>query len=174
MRTTRAPRRFRRSGGRHDVQAVVDEAIALFHWLEWVADQIYADEARGVARRWTLRRLHRYGPLTVPQLARARSMKRQSVQPVVDGLVAERLVEMLPNPAHARSKLAALTRRGIDVVERMDEIDARVLRAVGRGLPREDLATTAATLRALRAGFEAETRWRTVLGDASGTDDSRR
>lgn len=144
---------------------MVDETIALFRWLAWVAEQLYGEEGQGVARRWVLRRLVRDGPQTVPQLARTRRMRRQSMQPVVDALVADGLVQWRDNPAHARSRLAALTARGQRLVDRLDDIDARVLRAVGRDVATEDLERTARTLRALREAFELEPRWRRVLED---------
>lgn len=158
-----APRRVRRERLRAEAQAVVDETIALFHWLGWVADQLYGDDGRGAPRRWVLRRLQRYGPQTVPQLARAKAQRRQSMQPAVDALVADGFVEFVANPRHARSKLATLTRRGDELVERMDDIDARVLRSVSSAIPAHHLVTTAATLRALRTQFAIEPRWRGVL-----------
>ena len=161
MRRKLAPRRRARGKPRSAVQAVVDETIALQHWLAWVSDQIYGDEGRGAARRWTLRRLQG-GAQTVPQLARVRAVRRQTLQPVVDALVRDGLVELRPNPAHARSELARLTRRGEDLVARLDRVDERVLRAVSRGLGERELVTTAATLRALRAAFEMTSRWRAV------------
>lgn len=166
MATTRrrpAPRRKSPTRPRPQVQAVVDETIALFRWLAWVSDQLYGDDARGAARRWVLRRLHRHGSLTVPELSRARALRRQSMQPVVDALVADGLVAWSPNPRHARSNQATLTRAGLRVVERLDAIDARVLGAVSRGISPGELAVTARCLRALRAGFELEPRWRRVL-----------
>lgn len=166
MATRRAPRRVQRPRPRGAVQAVVDETIALFHWLEWVADQLYGEDARGAARRWTLRRLARHGPLTVPELARARAIRRQSLQPVVDGLAAEGLVALEPNPRHARSRLVRLTARGEELATTLDRIDERVLRAVGRGIADAQLETTAATLRALRRGFETGTRWRALARES--------
>ena len=161
MRRKRAPRRFQRKARpRGSVQAVVDETIALFHWLAWVSDQIYGDEARGAARRWTLRRLRRDGPSTVPQLARARAIRRQSIQPVVDALVREGLVLGTSNPRHARSMRFSLTDAGARLVERLDRVDDRVLRAVSRGIAERDLAIAAETLRRLRGGFETGARWR--------------
>ncbi len=142
---------------------MVDETIALFHWLAWVSDQIYGDDARGAAGRWVLRRLRRDGPSTVPRLARARAIRRQSLQPVVDSLARDGLVELRENPAHARSKLVALTRRGGDLTGEMDRIDARVLRAVSRGMRERALVEAAATLRDLRAGFESGVRWRMLV-----------
>ncbi|MCA9620262.1 MAG: MarR family transcriptional regulator [Myxococcales bacterium] len=159
----RAPRRRPSRRKRQATQEVVDETIALFRWLSWVSEQLYGDDARGAARRWVLRRLAREGPQTVPQLARTRRMQRQSMQPIVDALVADGLVRWRDNPAHARSRLGAITSGGERLVDRLDDIDARVLRAVGRDIPEADLACTAQTLRALREAFELEPRWRRVL-----------
>ncbi|HSO33313.1 MAG TPA: hypothetical protein VLT33_12355, partial [Labilithrix sp.] len=94
----RPPRRLRRFRKAEDLQSVVDETIALFHRLAWVADQIYGPEGRGTARRRILRSLLRYGPRTVPALARARALRRQTIQPVVDALVADGLAELVENP----------------------------------------------------------------------------
>ena len=160
MRKKRAPRRAPNARTRGAVQTVVDETIALFHWLSWVSDQIYGDDARGAARRWTLRRLHRDGPSTVPELARARAIRRQSIQPVVDALVGEGLVVARANPRHARSMRFALTDAGVRLALRLDRVDDRVLRAVSRGIVDRDLAVAAATLKRLRAGFETGARWR--------------
>jgi DNA-binding MarR family transcriptional regulator len=158
-----APRRLRKHHSRGELRAVVDETIALFHRLRWVAEQIYGEEGRSVARRGILRGLVRYGPQTVPQLARARLVTRQHVQPVVDALARDGLVEIVPNPKHARSRLVRATARGEALVRRFDTIDDRVLAVVGRGLPARDLAVAAAALRALRERFENATRWRLAL-----------
>jgi DNA-binding MarR family transcriptional regulator len=160
VRKTLAPRRATKTRSREVVQAVVDETIALYHWLAWVSDELYGDDARGAARRWTLRRLRRDGPQTVPALAKIRSVRRQSLQPLVDALIADGLVAIEKNPRHARSNLLVLTRRGIDLVERLDRIDGAVLRAVGRGLAEKDLRLTTATLQTLRSRFETKMRWR--------------
>jgi len=165
MASHKAPRRLRRPHRANDLRAVVDETIALFHRLAWVADQIYGEDGRGTARRGILRGLVRYGPQTVPQLARARSVRRQSIQPVVDELAREGLVEYVTNPSHARSMLVRIQPRGALMVERMDRVDRRVLSAVGAGIDRRDVDTTAATLRTLRERFETTLRWRSVLDD---------
>ncbi len=146
-----------------DLRALVDETIALFHRVRWVAEQIYVEDGRSLPRRGILRGLVRYGPRTVPQLARARSVTRQHTQEVVDALAAEGLVELIANPAHARSRLVRATSRGAAAVAQMDDVDARVLLAIGRELAARDLAITVRTLRAVRLAFEDEPRWREVL-----------
>jgi DNA-binding MarR family transcriptional regulator len=169
-RLKRPSRRLHRSSVRIETQAVVDETIALFHWLTWVAEQLHGDTGTTAPRRWVLRRLHRHGPQTVPALARAKALRRQSVQPVVDGLIADGLVELVDNPAHVRSKRATLTARGMALVGRMDRVDAKVLRAVSADIPRSALVTAAATLRALRGGFEVESRWRIAASHLESED----
>jgi DNA-binding MarR family transcriptional regulator len=160
---SRAPRKLRKRHVGGELRAVVDETIGLFHRLRWVAEQIYGSDGRSTTRRGILRGLVRYGPRTVPQLARARSVSRQHTQEVVDRLGASGLVELVANPAHARSRLVRATRRGAALVARMDEVDARVLVAIGNGLSVRDLAVTARTLRAVRECFEDEALWRAVL-----------
>lgn len=56
--------------------------------------------------------LHRQGPMTVPQIARARATSRQNVQILVDRLETEGRIAILRNPAHKKSSLVVLTARG--------------------------------------------------------------
>jgi DNA-binding MarR family transcriptional regulator len=160
---SRPPRLLRKRHVRGELRAVVDETIALFHRVRWVAEQIYGADGRSTARRGILRGLVRYGPRTVPQLARSRSVTRQHVQEVVDYLTAHGFVERVANPAHARSQLIRATRRGFATVAHMDEVDAATLVAIGGGLSLHDLSVTARTLRAVRERFEDEARWRRVI-----------
>lgn len=158
----RSPRKLRKRHSLGELRAVVDETIALFHRLRWVAEQIYGPAGRSTARRGILRGLVRYGAQTVPALARARGVTRQHVQEVVDALVADGLAALEHNPAHARSKLVRATPLGEESVRAMDAVDARVLAAVGRDIGERDLQTTVRTLGLLRERFEVGTRWRHV------------
>ncbi|MEO8843454.1 MAG: MarR family transcriptional regulator [Kofleriaceae bacterium] len=156
---SRPPRQLRKRHLGGELRALVDETIALFHRVRYVAEQIYQPAGRSTARRGLLRGLARYGPRTVPQLALARSVTRQHTQEVVDLLRDEGFVELVANPAHKRSRLVRITRRGIAMVASMDEADARALGAIGDALDvtKEDLAITVRTLRAVREQFEADT-----------------
>lgn len=165
----RAPRRFRKTP-KNDLRAVVDETIGLSQRLVWVADQLHGERGLRPVQRGILRGLVRYGAQTVPELARVRSVRRQSIQPVVDELAAGGLVELVANPKHASSKLVRITAKGEAIVARMDRADQRALAAAGAGLDPRALAVTAETLRALRQRFETTLRWRAAAGDerASG------
>lgn len=154
------PRRLRKQHRGGELRAVVDETIALFHRVRYVAEQIYEPDGRSATQRGVLRGLVRYGPRTVPQLALARSVTRQHTQEVVDRLRADGFVELIANPAHKRSKLVRATRRGAALVASMDDADARVLLAIGGGLSRAELAITARMLREVRERFENDALWR--------------
>ena len=160
---SRPPRRLRKQHRRGELRAVIDETIALFHRIRWVAEQIYGEAGRSTARRGVLRGLVRFGPQTVPQLARARGVSRQHVQEVADALARDGLLAWLPNPRHARSRLARATPKGEALVLELDRVDDRVLAVAGEALPRSDLQTTARTLAGLRRGFELTERWRQVV-----------
>jgi DNA-binding MarR family transcriptional regulator len=159
----RGPRKLKRPHVRGELRAVVDETIALYLRMKWVSDQIYDDEGRGAARRGILRGIVRYGPQTVPAMARARGVSRQHVQEVIDAMLEDGLVERTPNPRHRRSLLVSATPRGEALVRRMDETDDRVLAGACGPLSTRDLEITARTLRAMREGFEIATRWRRML-----------
>jgi DNA-binding MarR family transcriptional regulator len=156
---SRAPRKLRKQHANGELRAVIDETIALFHRLRWVAEQIYGEDGRSTARRGILRGLVRYGPQTVPALARARSVTRQHTQEVVDRLARDRLIELVTNPAHARSRLVRATPRGEALVQHMDAVDARVLDRISDRFSRRELVVAAETVRAVRSAFEGS-RWR--------------
>jgi DNA-binding MarR family transcriptional regulator len=160
---SKSPRRPRKKHAQGGLREVVDETLALFQRLRWVAEQIYGADGRSTARRGILRGLLRYGPQTVPELARARSVTRQNIQPVVDALVADGLAERVDNPAHARSPRIRVTSKGEVLVHRMDVIDARVLDTIRPGLLERDLAVCAKTLRLVRERFETGSRWKLVM-----------
>jgi DNA-binding MarR family transcriptional regulator len=142
----------------------VDETVALNHRLQWVAERMYGDDGKSALRRGILRGVLRYGPQTVSELARARSVRRQSLQPVVDDMLSEGLVKLAKNPRHVRSPLISPTPRGAELVAHWDDADARVLAAVGRGLSSEDLEITVRSLRLVRERLELSLRWKLAAG----------
>jgi DNA-binding MarR family transcriptional regulator len=95
-------------------------------------------------------------PLTVPQIARRMGLTRQSVHATVKRLIADGLVELLPNADHRRSHLVRLTDLG---ERRYAAIDRRQIGWVNRlaqGVARSDLETAARVLEELCARLEAE------------------
>jgi DNA-binding MarR family transcriptional regulator len=76
------------------------------------AGDAMAAPAGQTSARWRVLAAIEGAPLTVPQIARAWWLSRQSVQRVADTLVDERFAVYEDNPGHRRSKLLRITSRG--------------------------------------------------------------
>lgn len=77
--------------------------------------------------------------LTIPEVARIRRMKRQSIQTTVGHLLERGLVELLKNPQHRRSKLVRPTKAGLVVREAIDNVAAESMLRVAERFKRRDL-----------------------------------
>ena len=97
--------------------------------------EVLAREAELSAARWHVLSVVSDGPRTVASAARRLGLARQSVQRVVDDLVAAGQVELRANPDHVRAPLVALTAAGAStldqLVRRSDADRAALLRRAG-------------------------------------------
>jgi DNA-binding MarR family transcriptional regulator len=94
-------------------------------------------------------------PLTVPQVARRMGLTRQTVHTTVNRLVADGLVELLPNADHRRSQLVSVTELG-RARYRAIETQAAWANQLAAGLRPSDLDTTARVLGELCQRLEAD------------------
>jgi DNA-binding MarR family transcriptional regulator len=97
-------------------------------------------------------------PLTVPQIARRMGLTRQSVHTTVNRLLADGLVELVPNADHRRSQLVRLTDLGEARYRAIDEEQAVWVNELAAGLRRSELETTAHVLSDLCQRLEAGSR----------------
>ena len=125
-----------------------------FWELKAVSDAIVADLGLTASTRSILEFLDAEGPCTVPQIAAAKTITRQSVQSLVDQLAARDLVQFKPNPAHRRSQLVALTTTGTATFAEIRRRDLTHLQDIAQSLPPADIATAVATLESLRRHLE--------------------
>ena len=136
------------------LQELFQQTAALFHRLRVSAERVHQDGPDTAGRRGILRSLDAGGPQTVPQLARARPVSRQRVQVLVNGLLADGWVEMIPNPAHRRSGLVSLTRRGQSRLAAMLEREEALIGTLPITASGAEIAAAAETLRSVRAALE--------------------
>src|SRR5919106_2440784 len=94
-------------------------------------------------------------PLTVPQVARRMGLTRQSVHTTVNRLLADGVVELVPNADHRRSQLVRLTELGERTYRAIDEKQASWVNELAAGLRRSELETTARVLGELCGRLEA-------------------
>jgi DNA-binding MarR family transcriptional regulator len=110
--------------------------------------------------RWHVLSVVSDGPRTVASAARRLGLTRQSVQRVVDDLVAGGQVALRPNPDHARAPLVELTAAGAATLRQLvrgaDADRADLLRSAG--LTAGELAQARAVLRRLVAALSARGR----------------
>lgn len=136
------------------VQALFAEIVALFHRLRVVADQVHGQGELTAGRRGILFELDRFGPRTVPQMARARPVARQHIQSLVDKLIADGLVELDENPAHKRSSLVRLSGCGKALVDVMNRREADFLARLPIDVAPGPLKVATEILRAIREVLE--------------------
>jgi DNA-binding MarR family transcriptional regulator len=133
------------------VKDVVRETRALFQALRALADATHAGLGVNASMRAIMEFLAQNGPQTVPGIAKAKTVSRQHVQTIADELVQRGLAELLPNPQHKRSSLAALTKDGEAVFRAMSQREAGLFEELAAGASAsglEDLALGLAQLRA--------------------------
>lgn len=148
--------------GESPLVAVIGETVSLFHRLRVVTEEIHHQGEMTSGKRGVLGSLDRFGPQTVPQMARSRPVSRQYIQMLVNELLNERYVEQVENPAHKRSRLVSITPKGKDLFNSMMLKEAMLLSQLKIEIPQEKLLTVAEVLRSLRELFESK-EWRQLV-----------
>jgi DNA-binding MarR family transcriptional regulator len=123
-------------------------------------DRLTADLGLTSAR-WQVLGAIEPAPATASQIARLMGLQRQSVQRLVDILVAEGIVERLPNPSHRRAKLFRVTASGRRILDTLRERQISWSNRVTRNAAAGILADAVAALRDLRHRLEADDERRT-------------
>jgi DNA-binding MarR family transcriptional regulator len=131
-------------------QKATDVILSIFRangLLLAAGDLIAADHGLTAARWQVLGALAlAQRPLTVPQIARRMGLTRQSVHTTVNRLLADGIVELVPNADHRRSQLVRLTELGRARYRAIDEKQAAWVNQLAAGLRRSELETTARVL----------------------------
>ncbi|MFF7047148.1 MarR family winged helix-turn-helix transcriptional regulator [Streptomyces griseorubiginosus] len=117
----------------HRVSEVFDLVGALYRRGLRTLEQDEADRGMSVGVRSVLVLLHRYGTMTVPQMARVMSLTRQFVQRMTNEAMDRGWAEATPNPAHQRSSLIRITAEGETVVDAVLAREHALNRQVGGG-----------------------------------------
>lgn len=140
------------------------EVALLFFRMRFAATQYLGQGRHSSGRRSILKSLGSLGPQTVPQMARARTVSRQHIQTLVDELLAEDLVQRIPNPAHRRSKLVELSPRGRAQLAAMNEREAELMGFISRGMPVERVRAATEVVQHVRSRLESA-EWQELVGE---------
>jgi len=139
----------------HRVSEVFDLVGALYRRGLRTLEQDEADRGMSVGVRSVLVLLHRYGTMTVPQMARVMSLTRQFVQRMTNEAMDRGWAEATPNPAHQRSSLIRITAEGEAVVDAVLAREHALNRQVGGGeLTGAELQACARVLKEMLRTFD--------------------
>ncbi|HUF47435.1 MAG TPA: helix-turn-helix domain-containing protein [Vicinamibacterales bacterium] len=133
------------------VRAAIEAAASLAVALRLAADQIHKEDGLTAAQRDLVGHLLDSGPRTVPDVARARGVTRQSVQTMVNALATRGLVASAANPRHRRSARIELTPAGRSTAHEIRRREGLVAAGLVPDLDAADLDRAAETLRRLRS-----------------------
>ncbi len=139
-----------------ELSALFKEVVALYLRLTADASAIHGLGELSGPRRTVLTALAGSGPQTVARLARSRAQARQRVQPLVNALIEEGLVEALPNPMHQRSPLIVLTAAGQQRAREMLKAEMVLLAKLRLAASPRELARAAGVLRDVRETLERQ------------------
>ena len=145
-------------GGQPQIEAfntLVEETAALFHRLRAIAEILHDQGEMSGGRRSLLLGLERIGPQTVPQMARVRPVSRQHIQILVNGLLDDDYVELVPNPAHKRSALVQLTVKGREFIVEMRKREQEMHRLVDLGVTAVEMASASEILQVVREALSS-------------------
>ena len=145
-----------------DIYTVIWQVRRLFQRMASENDAMHSASGISASKRSILESLARKEPLSVPQMARERSVSRQNVQVIINDLLEEGLVETRDNPAHKRSVLIQRSAAGRQI---SDDIKAREIAVIADMVTEFDtpeLRTTARTLQGMMDYFDSHT-WESWL-----------
>ncbi|MGE0041458.1 MAG: MarR family winged helix-turn-helix transcriptional regulator [Vicinamibacterales bacterium] len=134
---------------RTTLESLADETRRLFYRLRAASAHAHGGNDVTAGLRGVMQAIADAGAQTVPQMARARLVSRQHIQVLVDELVERKLVELLNNPAHKRSKLVRLSTQGRKVFERMRRRERRIFAELDLPIGERELRKASRVLRAV-------------------------
>ena len=137
-----------------ELSELFDESVRFYLRLSAIAAKMHGQGPLSGPRRTVLVNLHRSGPRTVAQLAREREQSRQRFQPLVNALIADGLLQPVPNAAHKQAPLIVLTAKGRRTVERIHAVEQAWRPRLDVSISKTRLADATRVLSDVRGGLE--------------------
>lgn len=148
-----------RFDSRHPLVGLSDELIRLHGRMKSLFAGARREEGLGDSERSVLNAVVEADrPPTVPQIGRSFGQPRQLVQRAANSLVADGLIETMPNPDHKRAVLLRATARGIALKREFDARADVIAEEIGTGVDAEAVRQATLALRTVRKQLEASLR----------------
>lgn len=85
-------------------------------------------------------------PITVPDIARTMGLTRQAVQRLANEMIKDGLLYSQVNPCHKRAKLLALTEKGKEFFEKLEQKQIPWVNSIANGFKTKDLQIVSSVL----------------------------
>jgi DNA-binding MarR family transcriptional regulator len=95
---------------------------------------------------------------TVPQIGRSLGLARQIVQRAANALIADGVIETMPNPDHKRAGLLRATPLGVAKKAEIDRTGDAIAARLADGIDMDAAYAAVASLRAVRKSLESHLR----------------
>lgn len=156
MKRRKGAKGGRRGSGEQipEIAELCDENVLFYLRLTALAAKIHGRGPLSGPRRTILAGLAESGPRTVAQMARDRNQARQRIQPIVNSLIDEGLLDAVPNAAHKQSPFIVVTARGRKAVERIHRTEQEWRRRVTFRVSRAKVREAIEVLRDVRREIE--------------------
>lgn len=143
-----------------DLYQIIGMIRPLFSHLASAVEYELAGGGVSIAARRTMECLYVSPGIAVPEIAERLLVTRQSVQKVVNELLADKYVERYANPKHRRSALFRLSRSGRARFETIRAREQINLEKVARSLKASDIETCSHVIQQLTDSFADRLKWR--------------
>lgn len=124
---------------------VMKKIRASFHLLKNLAEEMHKDLNVNASMRAVLEAIAEQDQ-SVPEIARKKNVSRQHIQVNVDVLLEMGLVQLQGNPAHKRSPIITLSKKGRGVFTEIRKREAIALKKMADHFTGAELGSAAATL----------------------------
>ena len=154
------------------IDLLIRDILFCYFRLNANGERMFAAVGQTPGKVSLMRSLKDEGPQSVAQLARSRPVARQGVQRMADELATAGLIEFLPNPSHRRAKLATLTNRGQQLMEKAMARELRWAARLAHNFSEREIETTRDVIRRLKQvlGEQNSPRASSAHEAASGTN----
>jgi DNA-binding MarR family transcriptional regulator len=98
----------------------------------------------------------RDGPKSMSEIARDRGLMRQSVQEIVNEMVNQDLITIVPSQSDKRAKLIELTFKGRSLFSKLTKRWAEQANHLSRSYTKQELAIALDVVRRMRAGLDED------------------
>ena len=133
---------------------LVEQTYRLYYAFRQADCLLHGTQETTEAERGPLFALFADGPMSVPALARARSVTRQRIQQIMNSLVEVGFVERRANPASEKSPLYGVSARGRKKVLAMLGKERKMFRDFSSVTTERKLRTTISVLHSVREEIE--------------------